>query len=183
MEIRKTQQAAAWALALTAGIYCPGAMAGDEEQSDDVSLNTVTVTGQKLERTLQETITGVSLATEDDLTRNGALDLSSAFDEMSNVNLVGYGNSNEYAIRGIQSGGVAGAGSVSSVVVDGMPVSRPDIQNNMTLWDIEQVVVAKGPMSTSVGQNSAAGAIFITSKSPQFQPSHHTSSVRKPTPA
>ena len=171
MEIRKTQQAAAWALALTAGIYCPGAMAGDEEQSDDVSLNTVTVTGQKLERTLQETITGVSLATEDDLTRNGALDLSSAFDEMSNVNLVGYGNSNEYAIRGIQSGGVAGAGSVSSVVVDGMPVSRPDIQNNMTLWDIEQVVVAKGPMSTSVGQNSAAGAIFITSKSPQFQPS------------
>ena len=88
MEIRKTQQAAAWALALTAGIYCPGAMAGDEEQSDDVSLNTVTVTGQKLERTLQETITGVSLATEDDLTRNGALDLSSAFDEMSNVNLV-----------------------------------------------------------------------------------------------
>jgi outer membrane receptor protein involved in Fe transport len=140
-------------------------------EKESVQLNTVVVQGQKIDREVQDTISGVSVATGDELAKNGALDLSSAFADMSNVNAITYGNGTQFAIRGIQSGGVSntGKGSLSSVLIDGLPLAQPSIDANIPLWDVDQVVVAKGPMSTSVGQNSAAGAVFITSKKPEFE--------------
>lgn len=144
-----------------------------DEQKDDAQLNAVVVQGQKIDRTLQETVTGISVLKGDDLTSEGAQDLAAALDEVSNVSLVSYGNRNEFTIRGIQSGGVSGTGkgTLSSVLVDGLPLVQSQINNNIPLWDVDQVVVAKGPMSTSVGQSSAAGTIFITSKEPEFNQS------------
>jgi outer membrane receptor protein involved in Fe transport len=142
----------------------------DEKESEGLQLNTVVVKGQKIDREIQDTISGISVATGDELAQSGALDLSAAFNEMSNVSTVTYGNSNEFAIRGIQSGGVAGTGkgSLASVLIDGLPLPQSSIDQSIPLWDVDQVVVAKGPMSTSVGQSSAAGAVFITSKKPEF---------------
>lgn len=138
---------------------------------ESLQLNTVVVQGQKIDREIQDTISGVSVSTGDELAKNGALDLSSAFADMSNVNAITYGNGTQFAIRGIQAGGVSntGKGSLSSVLIDGLPLAQPSIDANIPLWDVDQVVVAKGPMSTSVGQNSAAGAVFITSKKPEFK--------------
>lgn len=144
---------------------------------ESVQLNKVLVHGQKIDREIQDTISGISVATGDELAKTGALDLSAAFDEMSNVSTVTYGNSNEFAIRGIQSGGIAGTGkgSLASVLIDGLPLAQSSIDESIPLWDVDQVVVAKGPMSTSVGQSSAAGAVFITSKKPEF---NHSGAVR-----
>ncbi len=143
--------------------------------AETYQLPSVVISGQKIDRTLKETVQGISLVSGDELAEKGALDLTAAFDEMSNVNLVRYGNRNEFAIRGIQSGGVAGKGSLSSVIIDGMPLVQPAIDFGVPLWDVEQVAVAKGPMSTSVGQSAAAGAIFVTSKKPEFS---HSGAVR-----
>ncbi|MBL4798407.1 MAG: TonB-dependent receptor [Oleispira sp.] len=149
----------------------------ESSKEKSVQLNTVVVKGQKIDREVQNTIAGISVATGEELARKGAVDLSAAFDEMSNVNIVAYGNSNEFAIRGIQSGGAAGTGkgSLASVLVDGLPLVQPAINTNIPLWDVDQVVVIKGPVSTNVGQGGAAGSIFITSNKPEF---NNSGSVR-----
>jgi outer membrane receptor protein involved in Fe transport len=149
----------------------------DISKKENLQLNTVLVKGQKIDREIQNTMSGISVATGEELAQKGAIDLSVVFDEMSNVNIVGYGNSNEFAIRGIQSGGAAGTGkgSLASVLVDGLPLVQAAINTNIPLWDVDQVVVVKGPVSTSVGQGGAAGSIFITTNKPEF---NNSGSVR-----
>lgn len=137
--------------------------------NEATTLNDVTVIGQKIDRSLQETVAGTSILDETLTQDTAAVNLSDVLDYASNVNMANTGNYNSFVIRGINAKGVDGGGTeLGSVFLNGayLPVSA--FHGALALWDIEQVVINKGPQSTTQGRNSLAGTIHLQNKRPEF---------------
>src|SRR5262249_9211230 len=73
-------------------------------------------------------------------------------------------------LRGIHTSGAdIGIESAVGVMLDGVPVSRP----NIALFDlqgIERVEVLRGPQGTLFGMNTTAGSRNVLSERPSFEP-------------
>lgn len=136
-----------------------------EEAGDSGDYEKIIVTGQKVNRTLQETTTSVAVISSVKMAELDVSDLSDALHETANVSTAG---SNGFNIRGIDSFNVSGAGNgaLASVYVDGSPLPQRVIANGFTTWDINQIEIFRGPQSTIQGRNSLAGAIIMTSAAP-----------------
>ena len=144
-----------------------------QEDSGDVSrkLDTVTVTAQRREESLQEVPIQVSVATAEVLADknidNGtrfnvispSIQLRSADEPAAGVRLL---------IRGLGTTGpsVSLEGGVG-VFVDGVYRSRNGAALSNFL-DYESVQVLKGPQSTLFGKNTSAGAVLLTSAAPNL---------------
>lgn len=143
---------------------------GNEPQKID----TVTVTGTKRKQVQQETTQSVTILTERD-----TIGLQNGFDVFSKLpNVVQETSQFLPTVRGLGGDGVAagGGGAVSgasprmSSYVDGVARTygaSPDGQGSF--WDMSQVEVYRGAQSTLFGQNSIAGVIVQTTKSPVFK--------------
>lgn len=140
-----------------------------------VELNEVTVTGEKVERSLHETTTAITVV------KGNSIDSSetkSAYDVASQVPNMINNPSDIPVIRGVTgigaaTGGMAimsGARPRVSTSVDGISESWSG-QRYMDVgtWDIEQVEVLRGPQSTTQGRNSIGGAVVINTKDPTFE--------------
>ncbi len=131
----------------------------------------ITVTGELLQRTQQETQTSVSVVSGEELDRSTDKDLFDTVDRLPNINAQGGGFG--FVIRGITSEGPGGAGTASaiSVQIDGANVPNGQALRTSALstWDLEQVEVLRGPQSTQQGPNALAGAIILRSKDPEFE--------------
>lgn len=148
----------------------------DTAGSDLATLNEVTVIGQKIDRSLQETISGTTILDDALFEDTAAVNLSDVLDYTSNVNIANTGNYNSFIIRGINARGVEGGGTeLSSMFIDGAYLPLSVFYGNLPLWDMEQVVINKGPQSTTQGRNSLAGTIHLQSKRPEFD---NTASVQ-----
>lgn len=129
---------------------------------------TIVVTGQKLERSLQDTKESVSVVTAAELEELSLLDVQSVLLQTPNIAITRQGT-RDFSIRGISRGSAStgGVGELAVTFYDGVA-----IVNNATsfvspnLWDVEQVEVFRGPQSTNVGRNALAGAIVIKSNEP-----------------
>lgn len=130
----------------------------------------VIVYGQKLERSIDETISGVSVLDEDQFGTLPNPDINSVMKRISNANNTDFGNGNFISIRGIMPKSTSGGGHADtlSIVQDGTLANATNTDKNIGLWDIESVTVNKGPQSTAQGPNSIAGSIYIESKKPTF---------------
>lgn len=150
--------------------------ASDPEAGSSATLQAITVTGEKADRSAFDTITGTTVFTEDDIrksTDKNALDL---IQETPNVTIGGYGGIAN--IRGVDGNG-GGKSSYSWVgatrprtatVIDGVNQiwTGGNVLNN-ALWDVEQVEVLRGPQSTSQGRSAIGGAIVVKTRDPSFQ--------------
>ncbi len=142
-------------------------------QTDDSvikqELETITVTGQKIDRSLQETANSVSVTTAKALAQ---LDISSPSDLFQHIPNVHGGTNQGFTIRGIDSFNVSGGGNsyLTSVYFDGAPLPYRMVRTGkMSLWDVSQVEVFRGPQSTIQGRNALAGAIIIRSQDPTYE--------------
>lgn len=142
-------------------------------------LDAVTVTGEKVSRSLRETASSVAVfdseTIEDRPRLNSAKDI---LDRVVNVTTSGTGN-HAPVIRGVDGTGpaegvdafFAGTRPRLNVQIDGRPASYNEvIFGDFSLWDVEQVEVFRGPQSTQQGRNAIAGAVVVKTKDPTFEP-------------
>lgn len=137
-------------------------------------LESIVVVGEKMNRSLKDTTSSVSVISEDELASLKHLTISSAVSEIPNVVALSGAVPD---IRGISGNGSAGGfNSISggakarvSTLIDG--VSEPfvaDKTGDTGLWDVDQIEVYRGPQSTINGRNSIGGSIVMTTKDPSF---------------
>lgn len=137
---------------------------------DENDIEKIIVTGQKIDRTLQETPASVAVITNKILEEQKLNDLYDALSVIPNVTgEVGVGG---FTIRGIDSFNVSGGGNsfLTSVYVDGAPLPMREIQQGgFSTWDVSQVEVLRGPQSTLQGRNALAGAIVVNTYDPSYE--------------
>ncbi|MDN3578314.1 TonB-dependent receptor [Chitinimonas viridis] len=138
-------------------------------------LATITVTGEKINRSLQETTTAVTVLRGRDVDQGGLRSVYDVVNRAPNVSFNGAGIPN---MRGISGTGpstgvfsfVSGARPRVSTSVDGVSESWSGQRYvDAGLWDIAQVEVMAGPQSTTQGRNTIGGAIVVNTKDPSFQ--------------
>jgi outer membrane receptor protein involved in Fe transport len=144
---------------------------------DRFQIEPTTVTGEKTERTLQNTATSVSVLTGEDLKEHPNITtLDDALSRMPNVLDVGTGNFAP-TIRGSDTTGpaegvvafIAGTRPRVTTQLDGRPLTYNELVFGQTgLWDVERVEVFRGPQTTLQGRNSIAGTIIVNTKDPTF---------------
>jgi iron complex outermembrane recepter protein len=146
----------------------------DPKNDETQKLDTVTVSGTKRKQLQQEATQSVSVLTERD-----TIGMQNGFDVFLRLpNVVQETKQFLPAVRGLNGNGVAagGGGAVSgasprlSSYVDGVARTygaSPDGQGSF--WDMAQVEIYRGAQSTLFGQNSIAGVIVQTTKSPVFK--------------
>lgn len=143
-------------------------------ETEVFELEAITVTGEKTDRTLQETVSSVSVTTDEEIEDGKMLSINSAIERAVNVTSTTGGKG--FSIRGINSGNIAGGNTTSSglasMYIDNAFIPRFGMAvGQKQLWDIEQVEIFRGPQSTVQGRNALAGAVIIKSKDPTFETS------------
>lgn len=138
----------------------------------------IVVTGERVNRTLRRTPSSVEAFTAETIENMPGVDrLDDILGQVANIQF-GSGNLGP-TIRGQDTTGalqdlpafLGGNRSRVTVQVDGRAVAYSEFVSGVTpLWDIEQVEVFRSPQSTTQGRNSIAGAIFVATKDPTFQP-------------
>ena len=131
----------------------------------DVQPDDIIVTGEKSNRTLQETTTSVAVTTPERIRQENILTIQDVYNRTANVSET-YGSAG-FTIRGINNQGVGAGGNAdtATVYVDGAPIPRQALFGGPTdLWDVDQVEILRGPQSTIQGLNSLAGAIVLTTR-------------------
>ncbi len=140
------------------------AVANESAVTDDV----IVVTGEKFERTLQDTTSSVAVVDEATIDENNFVTIYDVIKQTANV--TSRFNDQGFTIRGIANGG-ASAGDqtsdVATVYLDGVFIpSALFAQGALNLWDIKTVEVFRGPQSTIQGRNALAGAIVARTVDP-----------------
>lgn len=163
-------------LALAVGsALCLANNAWAAAQEGAVQLDAITVTGEKINRTLEQTQSSVVVITDKQLREkedHSLVDVLARTPGVYNQS----GNEN-WGIRGVPVSGFDDQGPATlngavSVFVDGaVQPNRSLTLSPMPLWDVEQVEVFLGPQSTTQGRNSLAGAVVIQTRNPTFEPS------------
>jgi len=136
--------------------------------SETVKLDTLVVTGEKLGRTAQETQLSVAGFGGAELAETTDRLLADVFDRTANIYATGDG----FSIRGIPNTGFtfAEGSDMATVLVDGANYDSQMLgYSGLSIWDIDQIEIMRGPQSTSQGRNSMAGAVIATTKRPTFQ--------------
>lgn len=148
------------------------ALAAPDAQDQQTALPTVTVTSEKLKRSLKDTSTAVTVIR--DMDHGGDKSVYDSVAATPNASSNGAGIVN---IRGVEGTGpgtgyntlVSGSRPRVSTTVDGMPESwNGQRYVDASPWDVEQIEVLRGPQSTTQGRNTLAGAVVINTKDPSF---------------
>tara|TARA_R110002072_G_scaffold31735_5_gene97572 strand:- start:57857 stop:59857 length:2001 start_codon:yes stop_codon:yes gene_type:complete len=147
---------------------------GAAEMNKPIGMEEIVVVGEKTQRSLKDTVSSVSVISEETLNSMQHQSITDAVAEIANVVVLSGAVPD---IRGVSGNGSAGGfNSISggararvSTLIDG--VAEPfvaDLTGDSGIWDIQQIEVYRGPQSTSNGRNSLAGSIYIKTKDPSF---------------
>lgn len=170
------------ALTITCALPTAAAIAADRPATppDELeTLSTVIVTGEKIDRSLLDTATSVSVLSARDLERRPGLSTTKDVLEYTpNITLAGTGNQAP-TVRGADGTGAAkgadaffaGSRPRLNMQIDGRPASYNEITfGDSALWDVDHVEILRGAQSTLQGRNAIAGTIITRTKDPTFTP-------------
>lgn len=142
--------------------------------SGTINLGEITVTGERVERRIQDTTSSVSVVTSEQLERE---DVQSVYDTIDSLpNVTPTSPEDLPSIRGVASSGGGGSlggnllfGTVprASLIVD--DVAKISLYPNNSFqqtFDLEQIELLRGPQTTLRGANAIAGAYIIKTKDP-----------------
>lgn len=133
----------------------------------------IIVTGERVDRSIQETVSSVALFGANDIAQRGAENVDQLLASTPNVQ-IGTGGEGP-TIRGQDSTGVlrdlsaflGGTRPRVTLQIDGRAVSYYEyVFGTASTWDVEQVEVFRSPQTTTQGRNSIAGAIFLRTADP-----------------
>lgn len=132
-------------------------------------VDTIVVSGQKIERTLLDTQASVGVVTREDILNKDLTSFREAFRTMANV-MSGDWLDSGFVIRGINSEGLTPGSPLATTYIDGAEQTTNGARRGARgLWDVEQVEVFRGPQSTLTGRAALAGAIYINTRDPQYE--------------
>lgn len=165
--------------ALAVAIHCAlafGPTTAVAQAAAPPELPAVTVIGEKMGRSQQDSTTAVTVFTAEEIEAKDRKSVLELVSEVPNVTVGEFGG-----VANIRGANGAGPGFSSlawkgatrartATIVDG--VSQVWTGGNLLsngLWDIEQVEVLRGPQSTMQGRSAVGGAIVLKSKDPSFK--------------
>jgi iron complex outermembrane receptor protein len=137
--------------------------------------NEIIVTGERVPRRLKDTQSSVSVATQREIEAASADRVKQMLALVPNVEL-GSGSEGP-TIRGQDTTGalqglpafLGGNRPRTTVIVDGRRQTYHEFVFSMApTWDLSRIEVFRSPQTTTQGQNSIAGAIFVYTNEPTF---------------
>lgn len=149
------------------------------DETQEVSeIGAIMVSGERVDRSLRNTAASVDVFDDQRLSEQAAPDrIEQVLDLVPNLQR---GASDiGVTIRGQDSTGVliganaflGGTRPRATLQVDGRALNFNEfIYGLSSLWDVDQIEVFRGPQTTTQGRNAIAGAIFIDTKDPTFEP-------------
>ncbi len=167
MNMLKTVQAITLANILAAtGVLALPAIAQSPEAEDEVKVqDTIIVTARRKEESLQDVPGSISVLSQSQLEDFGvtrADDFIALTPGVSLVNAAEAGDT-QVNIRGIN--GARDAENSFAFILDGVLYTNPAAFNR-EYTDLQQIEVFKGPQGAIYGRNAAAGAILVTTTTP-----------------
>lgn len=130
-------------------------------------LESVTVTAQKREESIQEVPQSISVFTQTQIQDAGILDVTDVSLLTPNVHMKQGASTNLIIVRGI-SNDADYIHSTTGLYVDDVPYSL-NFMHNPALFDIERIEVLRGPQGTLYGKNSESGVVNIVTRKPGNQ--------------
>lgn len=144
-------------------------------ENNTITLDEITVVGEKFERNQSTTGSSTSVVTAEQLKREANL-LSATQLLKRDVNILDTGLGNDLpTVRGVDGSGPA-VGAVAffagsrprlNMQIDGRTSSYNELAfGTKSLWDMKQVEIYRGAQSYAQGRNAIAGAVVMTSNDP-----------------
>jgi outer membrane receptor protein involved in Fe transport len=157
------------------------AQSTDEARKQPGQIEEITVTARKREESLQQTPVAISAFTATDLQDRDVRQLNEITASVPTLQFdqaVGSQSSARVYLRGVGNGDPLGSDDPGvGVYVDG--VFLPRAQGALlTVSDVQQVEVLRGPQGTLFGKNTIGGAVSITTKKPDPSAFSADASVR-----
>lgn len=163
------------AVAAASPVFAQGAPA--PATAATIELDTIMVTGEKVERDLRSTASSVAVKTAKDIARENTGNASVSEVLVGTPNVTYTDTVGAPVIRGQDTQGpLTGQNSFwggtvprATINVDGHYLSYNEYYFGATSpWDVKSIEVFRGPQTTSQGANAIAGAIIVNTKDPTF---------------
>jgi iron complex outermembrane recepter protein len=155
-----------------------GAQQVSDKPEQTVTLPPIVVTGENVERSLEDTASSVVVFSEEDLAGKSAA--ATVSDVLKGVpNLIYTDTVGAPVIRGQDTQGpnfgstafFGGTIPRATINLDGHYLNYYEsVFGATSIWDTESIEVFRGPQTTSQGANAIAGAIIVNTKDPTFVP-------------
>jgi len=152
----------------------PDTSAQTQDQASTASDQEIVVTARRRSELLLNVPVAVTAYSGEQLSRQGALDITDISDTTPNVNFETSRGTNTTLtafIRGVgQQDPVAGFEQGVGLYVDDVYMNRPQA-NLLDIYDVERIEVLRGPQGTLYGRNTIGGAIkYVTKRIPTDGP-------------
>ncbi|MBN1627159.1 MAG: TonB-dependent receptor plug domain-containing protein, partial [Deltaproteobacteria bacterium] len=159
------------ALIIVLVIFCDvSALLAQESDSDEFTLEEITVTAQKREENQQKVPIAMEVLTGEDIREIGRNDIDEILNNISSI-LTQSGNDGlRVSIRGISNdnnsfGMIQASAPTVAVNQDGVYSNRSG--NNQSMYDIERVEVLFGPQSTMYASATPGGIVNVVTADPK----------------
>lgn len=137
--------------------------------SNKEELGLVTVSGGKYAKKIGEEVVSIEVLRPEFISNSNSLAIDDALDKVPGVNMVG----EQINIRG-GAGFSAGASSRVLLMVDGLPMLKPDNGttdfSSLPMENIEQVEIIKGASSALYGSSALNGVVNLITAYPRNEP-------------
>lgn len=156
------------AVSLAASLVQP-AFAQDAAPSADAGadgLAEIVVTAEKRPSNAQSTPIAMTIASGEELAKNGVTDINALSNIAPTVNIAQNNANTLITIRGVSSRDYSETGDPAvAVAVDNFYLQRA-FALNAAMFDVDRIEVLRGPQGTLCGRNATAGAVNISSVKP-----------------
>ena len=159
---------------LTSSIIAAYALLNTPAFAEEATLDPIVVTADFREAKLSETTNSVTVIGEEEIYDKASAPFEEVIGKAPNVNFTGVGSrAHHIQIRGIgeRSQFKYPLNPSVGIMVDGMDFS--DNMLGVTLFDVQQIEVLRGPQGTTFGANGMAGVINVQSNEPTRETEGH----------